>query len=56
MKCLSKANIPYPKIEVEEKNSYYAKLLYDDYAGNVSETTAIFLYIYTYINISRKIF
>lgn len=41
-----KLDIPYPEIRVEEKNPYYADLLSQDYAGNISETTAILLYSY----------
>lgn len=39
-------NLPYPEIKVEAKNSKYAQLLQDDYAGIVSEFTAIALYSY----------
>lgn len=37
---------PYPEIRVSEKNPYYAKLLLEDYAGQVSELTAITQYVY----------
>lgn len=37
---------PYPKIEVEQKNPEYAKLIMQAYAGEVSEETAVHLYIY----------
>lgn len=37
---------PYPKVEVEGKNLEYAKILLEDYAGIVSEETAINQYIY----------
>ncbi|MDD2234484.1 MAG: LysM peptidoglycan-binding domain-containing protein [Desulfitobacteriaceae bacterium] len=36
----------YPEIRVTGKNLYYAKLILDDYAGKVSETTAIMQYIH----------
>lgn len=36
---------PYPKPMVEQCNSYYAQLLFEDYAGPVSELTAISQYI-----------
>ena len=37
---------PYPEIRVAGKNPYYAKLLLEDYAGEVSELTAITQYMY----------
>jgi bacterioferritin len=37
---------PYPKVEVEQENRYYAKLLLEDYAGATSELTAVTQYIY----------
>ena len=45
-----KLDIPYPEVMVEEKNSYYADLLSQDYAGMVSESTATFLYSYQHFN------
>lgn len=45
-----KVNKPYPKIKVEEKNIAYAKLLLNDYAGIISEETAINQYIYQSFN------
>lgn len=44
------ANKPYPKIEVKEKNIFYANLLLQDYCGVISEATAIYQYIYQRIN------
>jgi bacterioferritin len=41
-----KSNKPYPVVQVEGKNPYYASLLISDYSGNVSENTAIHLYSY----------
>lgn len=41
-----KLDIPYPEINVEEKNPYYADLLSQDYAGKISEITASLLYSY----------
>jgi bacterioferritin len=41
-----KSNKPYPVLEVEGKNIYYAKLLLSNYSGKVSEDTAIHLYLY----------
>lgn len=37
---------PYPERRVADKNPYYAQLILDDYAGKVSETTAIMQYIH----------
>lgn len=45
-----KLDIPYPEVKVEEKNPYYADLLSEDYAGRVSETTAVLLYSYQHFN------
>lgn len=45
-----KLDIPYPEVRVEEKNSYYADLLSEDYAGRVSESTATLLYSYQHFN------
>lgn len=39
-------NKPYPKIQVERKNIYYAKLLLEDYSGINGELSAICQYIY----------
>lgn len=44
MKCIN--NLPYPEIKVERPNIDYAYLLLQDYAGSVSETTAILTYSY----------
>ncbi|MGN1173963.1 MAG: rubrerythrin family protein [Roseburia sp.] len=38
--------LPYPPIQVREKNQYYADLLTIDYCGSVSELTAILQYIH----------
>ncbi|MCX8075362.1 MAG: ferritin-like domain-containing protein [Clostridia bacterium] len=38
--------LPYPEIQVEGKNKYYAELLMDDYSGFASELTATNQYIY----------
>lgn len=37
---------PYPEIKIEKPNIEYAKILLEDYAGNLSEDTAIHLYLY----------
>lgn len=39
-------NLPYPKPMAEKQNIKYANLLLKDYAGSVSEFTAVSLYIY----------
>ncbi|MFZ5354379.1 MAG: ferritin-like domain-containing protein [Bacillota bacterium] len=39
---------PYPEIKAEEQNPYYVQLLMDDYAGIISEFTAINQYLYHY--------
>lgn len=38
-------DLPYPEIQVKEKNTAYANLLSIDYCGSVSEMTAITQYI-----------
>lgn len=38
--------LPYPEPKIEEKNIKYTNILLKDYAGSVSEFTAISLYIY----------
>lgn len=44
----------YPEVLVEKENSYYADLLSFDYAGNVSETTAVMLYSYQHFNTFKE--
>lgn len=39
-------DLPYPEAKVEQKNVYYANILLQDYAGAISEFTAVGLYIY----------
>lgn len=39
-------NLPYPKPQVERENIEYAKILSNDYAGSISESTQIHLYMY----------
>lgn len=38
---------PYPEIKVTMPNQYYASILMNDYAGGVSELTAIMQYLYS---------
>jgi len=40
---------PYPKIKVRAPNPYYARLLLEDFAGVVSELTAITQYLYHHV-------
>jgi len=40
---------PYPEIKVQGANLHYAELLMDDYAGAVSEFTAISQYLYHHV-------
>ena len=44
---------PYPPIRVKGKNIYYAELLMDDYAGYISEFSAISQYIYHSIDLGK---
>ena len=37
---------PYPEVKVSGPNKYYAKIIMDDYAGKISEFTAISQYLY----------
>lgn len=39
----------YPKIKVERLNLDYAQILLLDYSGEVSENTAVHLYIYQHL-------
>lgn len=39
-------NLPYPKPMIETQNMQYANILFKDYAGVVSEFTAVSLYVY----------
>jgi len=43
---LPEVSDPWPEVRVQGPNPEYARLLMEDYAGNVSETTAIMLYLY----------
>ncbi|MEG6586895.1 hypothetical protein [Dendrosporobacter sp. 1207_IL3150] len=40
---------PYPKIKVVQQNKYYGVLLLEDYAGAISELTAISQFIHHHI-------
>lgn len=45
---------PYPEVKVSAPNSYYAKLIMDDYAGKISEFTAIAQYLHHNFTIKSK--
>ncbi|HAG08363.1 MAG TPA: bacterioferritin [Desulfotomaculum sp.] len=45
---------PYPEIKVVRPNLFYAQLLMEDYAGVVSELSAIGQYVYHYITFEEK--
>lgn len=45
---------PYPEIQVARPNFYFATLLLEDYAGAVSEMTAINQYFYHYLSMEEK--
>ncbi|GAB6273670.1 MAG: manganese catalase family protein [Peptococcaceae bacterium] len=45
---------PYPEIKVVRPNLFYAQLLMEDYAGVVSELSAIGQYVYHYIMFEEK--
>lgn len=40
---------PYPEVKVMDKNLCYAEILMDDYAGAISEFTAISQYLYHHV-------
>ncbi len=44
------SELPYPKIQVIGPNPYYANIIKEDYAGMVSEMTAINQYLYHYFD------
>ncbi|SFQ94713.1 ferritin-like domain-containing protein [Desulfoscipio geothermicus] len=44
----------YPEIRVQRPNRYYAELLLEDYAGQVSEMTAINQYFYHHVVFKEK--
>ncbi|MTI83894.1 MAG: bacterioferritin [Firmicutes bacterium] len=46
--------VPYPELRIKRPNRYYAELLLEDYAGQVSEMTAINQYFYHYIVFEEK--
>lgn len=52
----AKINLPYPKIQVKNKNKKYAEILSRDFCSGVSEFTAISQYINHEIRLSNKYF
>lgn len=53
-KQLYKADLPYPKIRVEQPNREYAKLILEDYAGFISEMSAVNLYMYDHLVTAKQ--
>ena len=49
----SKKNIPYPKLMNIRQNIRYANLLYDNFAGEEGELTAVNQYIYEHIELKQ---
>ena len=47
-------NKPYPVVRVEKENIEYAKILSLDYAGDISEDSAIHLYTYQALILEKK--
>lgn len=45
---------PYPEIKVVRPNRYFASLLLEDYAGTISEMTAINQYFHHYLMFEEK--
>lgn len=54
VKAHSFAPYTYPPVKVEGKNIKYARLLMDDYAGVVSEMTAICQYLHHHFHLDEK--
>lgn len=51
---ITKINKPYPRPQVMSKNKDYARLLLEDYAGKISEETAIHLYLYQHLILNHS--
>ena len=47
-------NIPYPEVKTGGNNLYYASLLTNDYAGVISEMSAVAKYIFQHLVTSNK--
>ncbi|KMT23180.1 ferritin-like domain-containing protein [Clostridium cylindrosporum] len=54
MKNSFMVNLPYPKINISEKNPYYAKIILQNYAGMVSEFSAVSQYTYQKIKLFKS--
>ena len=48
------SNKPYPRPRVEKESIHYAKLHLENYAGDISEDTAIHLYLYQYLIMNNQ--
>lgn len=48
------ANEPYPEVKVSAPNSYYAKLIMNDFAGIISEFSAITQYLYHNFSLKKE--
>ncbi|MFA7468220.1 MAG: ferritin-like domain-containing protein [Desulfotomaculaceae bacterium] len=46
--------VPYPEVKVQRPNRFYAELLLEDYAGQVSEMTAINQYFHHHIMFEER--
>jgi len=53
-KHIYKSDLPYPEISCQDKNKSYANLIQVNYAGAISELTAINQYIYHSLAVSEK--
>lgn len=56
-KCIKskyQANAPYPHVNVKDRNPSYLPMLYDDYAGSISELTCSTKYIYNHLVIDSN--
>lgn len=49
-----KNKVPYPKLINVRRNPLYADIIYDQYAGQYGELSAITQYIYEHININQN--
>ncbi|MFR8103651.1 MAG: manganese catalase family protein [Clostridia bacterium] len=46
--------LPFPKLQNIKKSTNYAKMLYEDFAGNLGELSAITQYVYEHIQIENQ--
>ncbi|NLC53912.1 MAG: peptidoglycan-binding protein, partial [Firmicutes bacterium] len=47
--------VPYPEPRVVAPNAFYAQLLLEDYAGMVSELTAVHQYLYNHYYFEKEL-